>query len=52
MCNGDNTILECVKEFTSTIIDLYEGEYLRSLNEAEVQQILVENDARGFPGML
>jgi hypothetical protein len=35
-----------VKEFTSTIVGLYEGEYLRPPNKAEVQQIL--RDARKY----
>jgi hypothetical protein len=34
-----STILECVKEFTSTIVDLYEVEYLRPPNESEVNSI-------------
>jgi hypothetical protein len=44
--------LECVKEFAHTIIDVYEAEYLRPPNQSEVHQILQENEARGFSGML
>jgi hypothetical protein len=45
-------VLECVNEFTRTIVDLYEAEYLRPPNQSEVQHILVENEARVFLGML
>jgi hypothetical protein len=31
----ESTILDCVKEFTSTIVDLYEGEYLLPPNATE-----------------
>jgi hypothetical protein len=48
----ESTILDCVKEFTSTIVDLYGGEYLLPPNATEVQHILAENEARGFPWML
>jgi hypothetical protein len=44
-----STILGCVKEFTSTIGDLYEVEYLRPPNESKVKHILEENEAEGFP---
>jgi hypothetical protein len=49
---GESTILDCVNEFTSTIVDLYEANYLQPPNAKEVQCILAENEARGFPGML
>jgi hypothetical protein len=49
---GESTILYCVKEFTSTIMDPYEGEYLQPPNATMVQHILAENEARGFPRML
>jgi hypothetical protein len=49
---GESTTLECVKEFTHTIVDVYEAEYLRPPNQSEVYQILQENEARGFLRML
>lgn len=49
---AESTVLECVKEFARTIIQLYEKEYLRPPTEAELARILVENEARGFPGMI
>jgi uncharacterized membrane protein len=33
---GKNTILECVMEFTSTLVELYEAEYLRPPKKSEV----------------
>jgi len=49
---GESTVLETVREFTRTIIDVYEQEYLRPPNATELAKILDVNDARGFPGMI
>lgn len=49
---AESTVLKCVKEFASTIIELYEKDYLRPPTETELATILAENKARGFPGML
>jgi hypothetical protein len=45
-------VLECVKEFTRTIVDLYEVEYMRPPNQSELHEIVVENEASGFLGMI
>jgi hypothetical protein len=49
---AESTVLECVKEFASTIISEFEEDYLRPPNQAELNRILAENEARGFPGMI
>jgi hypothetical protein len=49
---GESTILECLKEFSATVISVYAIEYLRPPNVEEVKRILASNAARGFPGML
>lgn len=49
---AESTVLECVKEFARTVIEVFEGEYLRPPNEEELARIRAENDARGFPGMI
>jgi hypothetical protein len=48
----ESIVLECVKEFTHTIVDLYEAEYLRPSNESEVHHILQKNEATRFSEML
>ena len=47
---GESTVLQCVKEFTRSVIEVFEPEYLRPPNEEETKAILAENEARGFPG--
>ena len=49
---AESTVLECVREFATTIIQLYESEYLRAPTQFELSRILAENEARGFPGMI
>jgi hypothetical protein len=49
---AESTVLECVKEFASTVISVFEEDYLRPPNQAEFNRILMENEARGFPGMI
>ena len=49
---AESTVLECVREFATTIIQLYESEYLRAPTQSELSRILAENEARGFPGMI
>jgi hypothetical protein len=48
----ESIVLECVKEFTHTIVGLYEAENVRPPNACDMHHILQENKARGFPGML
>jgi hypothetical protein len=45
---GESTILECLKEFSRTVILVYATEYLRPPNVEEVNQILASNATRGF----
>lgn len=47
-----STVLQCVREFASTVIELYEAEYLRPPTATEVRRIEEENVARGFPRMI
>jgi len=49
---AESTVLECVREFATTIIQLYESEYLRAPTQSELSRILAGNEARGFPGMI
>jgi hypothetical protein len=43
---AESTVLECVKEFASTVIAEFEDDYLRPPNQAELNRILAENEAR------
>jgi len=49
---GESTILESVREFTSTMIDIYGDWYLRQPNAQDVAKLLAKAEERGFPGML
>lgn len=47
---GESTAIKALKNFTRHIIELYQPEYLRPPNSAELECILKEYKARGFPG--
>jgi hypothetical protein len=48
----ESTILETVKQFSRTIISVYESEFLRPPTKTELDTILQVNEARGFPRMI
>ncbi|XP_012851405.1 PREDICTED: uncharacterized protein LOC105971104 [Erythranthe guttata] len=49
---GEATANETLREFCSSIIQLYEEQYLRSPNAHDIHRLLQEGESRGFPGML
>jgi hypothetical protein len=49
---GESTVLETLKTFVNTIIQVFGEEWLRLATNEEVQHILAVNAARGFSGML
>ncbi|WVZ73354.1 hypothetical protein U9M48_021670 [Paspalum notatum var. saurae] len=49
---SESTVTRTLLEFVQTVIDIYEEEYLRPPRAREVQVILRQNEARGFPGMI
>ena len=49
---GRSTSIETLKEFCTTVIGLFEEQYLRSPNAADTARLLQQGEARGFPGML
>lgn len=49
---GESTVLETLKTFVNTIIQVFGEEWLRPPTNEEGQHILAVNVARGFPGML
>lgn len=49
---GDSTAMMCMKEFCRILVAAFGERYLRSPNNEDLQRLLKENEARGFPGML
>jgi hypothetical protein len=47
-----STILDTLMHFVTTMIELYEKEYLRPPRPRELEVILSQNEARGFPGII
>jgi len=45
-------VRDCLTQFCSSIVGLYEARYLSPPTAEEMKQVLIENSARGFPGML
>ena len=48
----ESTILECLDDFTRTMIDLYGRSYLRPPNAEDIARLLQKAEERGFPGMI
>jgi hypothetical protein len=48
---GESTVLETLKRFVRTIVNVFGEEWIRPASEHELQRILKVNEARGFPGM-
>lgn len=44
--------MECLGKFAVGIIECFGSEYLRPPTSDELEKILQENEARGFPGMI
>jgi hypothetical protein len=49
---AETTVLKTLMQFVHTVIDVYEKEYLRPPCAHELEVILKQNEARGFPGMV
>jgi len=49
---GESTVLETLKEFVMTVIEVFGKEFLRPPRSEEIEHILSINLARGFPGMI
>jgi hypothetical protein len=52
LCMSESTVLKTVKEFATTVVEVFGDEFLRPPSESELQHILLVNEARGFPGMI
>ena len=49
---GASTTIECLKKFASCDIEVFEEQYLRKPNQADVDRLLQVAEARDFSGML
>ncbi|XP_026410362.1 uncharacterized protein LOC113305556 [Papaver somniferum] len=49
---GKTTLYKYLKRFVRNIVALYKSTYLRKPIQDDIDRLLAENEARGFPGML
>lgn len=49
---GDNTTVECIREFAEGVVDVFAEQYLRRPNEEDIALLLAAGKARGFTGMM
>lgn len=49
---GKSTAVESLKRFCRGVVEIFEPEYLRAPNEADIARLLRVGEDRGFPGML
>ena len=49
---GESTALESLHRFVAAVVGIFEAEYLRHPNEADIARLFAVNEKRGFPGML
>lgn len=49
---AESTVLEATDNFADAVIAEYSDHYLRLPTEEDLQRLLTENAARGFPGMI
>ncbi|XP_026383784.1 uncharacterized protein LOC113279299 [Papaver somniferum] len=49
---GKTTLYKYLKRFVRNLVALYKNTYLRRTTQDDIDRLLAENEARGFPGML
>ena len=49
---GEDTMIECVRVFTKTLIQVFSPEYLRAPNEEYTKIVMVMNEERGCSSIL
>ncbi|XP_015695402.1 uncharacterized protein LOC102709859 [Oryza brachyantha] len=49
---GESTALECLGKFAKGIIECFGSEYLHPPTVQEIEKLVQDNEAQGFPGML
>ena len=46
---GESTTLECLKNFSTGVVQTFRQEYLRKLTQADINRLLAAVEARDFP---
>ena len=49
---SESTSIESLRRFVRAVIKIFKDEYLRAPNSEDIQRLLAEGEAHGFPGML
>ena len=49
---SEAVIYNCVRLLTKSVIECFGDHYLRAPNDNDIEELLQENCARGFPGMV
>ena len=49
---GESTVVECLKDFVKGVNEAFGDEYLRRLNNNDINRLLQIGETRGFPCML
>jgi len=49
---GESTAIESLRRFVAAVVQIFEADYLRHPNEADIARLLAVNEKRDFPGML
>ncbi|KAM1068393.1 hypothetical protein ACFX2A_000369 [Malus domestica] len=48
----ESTCFDNFAEFCHTVVQIYKEEYIRELNQADLERLLSKAEDRGFPGMI
>jgi len=49
---GESTAIESLRRSVAAVVQIFEADYLRHPNEADIARLLAVNEKRGFPRML
>jgi hypothetical protein len=49
---AESTAIESLRHFVTAVVEIFQDEYLRSPNEADIARLLKLGQQKGFPGML
>lgn len=49
---GESTVIESLKRFVITVVEMFGDGYLRSLNIDDLSKLLIKGEECGIPGIL
>ena len=49
---SETVVYQCVQKFTKAVVECFGKIYLRAPTDEDIEELLKENSARGFPGMV